>query len=112
MLGSAIGQSPTDRYGRRPTLILIGVLYFVSAVWSGLATDVYSFIIARFIGGIGVGISTIAAPLFISEISPAIMRGRLTGLFQFNIVFGILMAFASNAILDGIANDWRLDAGS
>ncbi len=107
VLGSAIGQSPTDRYGRRPTLILIGVLYFVSAVWSGLATDVYSFIIARFIGGIGVGISTIAAPLFISEISPAIMRGRLTGLFQFNIVFGILMAFASNAILDGIANDWR-----
>lgn len=107
VLGSAIGQSSTDRYGRRPTLILIGVLYFVSAVWSGLATDVYSFIIARFIGGIGVGISTIAAPLFISEISPAIMRGRLTGLFQFNIVFGILMAFASNAILDGIANDWR-----
>ena len=100
VLGSAIGQWPTDRYGRRPTLILIGVLYFASAVWSGLATDVYSFIIARFIGGLGVGISTIAAPLFISEISPAEMRGRLTGLFQFNIVFGILMAFASNAILD------------
>jgi SP family arabinose:H+ symporter-like MFS transporter len=107
VLGSAIGQWPTDRYGRRPTLILIGVLYFASAVWSGLATDVYSFIIARFIGGLGVGISTIAAPLFISEISPAEMRGRLTGLFQFNIVFGILMAFASNAILDGVRNDWR-----
>lgn len=107
VLGSAIGQSPTDRYGRRPTLILIGVLYFVSAVWSGLATDVYSFIAARFIGGLGVGISTIAAPLFISEISPAQMRGRLTGLFQFNIVFGILMAFASNAVLDGVSNDWR-----
>jgi MFS family permease len=108
VLGSLIGAWPTDRYGRKATLLWIGVLYFVSAVWSGLATDVYSFIIARFIGGLGVGISTVAAPLFISEISPPERRGRLAGMFQFNIVFGILIAFASNAALGGVGeNAWR-----
>jgi MFS transporter, SP family, arabinose:H+ symporter len=85
-----------------------GVLYFVSAVWSGLATDVYSFMIARLIGGFGVGVSTIAAPMYISEIAPPGSRGRLAGMFQFNIVFGILAAFLSNALLAGISeNDWR-----
>ena len=108
VLGSLIGSWPTDKLGRKRTLLSIGVLYFVSAVWSGLATDVYSFIIARFIGGLGVGISTVAAPLFISEIAPAKYRGRLAGMFQFNIVFGILIAFVSNALLGGIGeNAWR-----
>ena len=108
VLGSLLGGWPTDRFGRRPTLLCIGVLYFVSAVWSGLATDVYSFIAARLIGGVGIGISTVAAPLYISEIAPAKYRGRLAGMFQFNIVFGILIAFASNALLAGIgANAWR-----
>ncbi len=108
VLGSLIGAWPTDRYGRKATLLWIGVLYIVSAVWSGLATDVYSFIIARFIGGVGIGISTVAAPLFISEISPPGRRGRLAGMFQFNIVFGILIAFASNAALSGVGeNAWR-----
>ena len=108
VLGSLVGSWPTDRFGRRPTLIWIGILYFVSAVWSGLATDVYSFMIARFIGGVGVGISTVAAPMFISEIAPASSRGRLAGMFQFNIVFGILVAFASNAMLAGVGeNAWR-----
>ena len=108
VLGSLIGGWPTDRLGRKKTLVWIGLLYFVSAVWSGLATDVNSFMIARFIGGVGVGISTIAAPLFISEIAPASRRGRLAGMFQFNIVFGILAAFASNALLASIGeNAWR-----
>src|SRR5688572_16443151 len=108
VLGSLLGGWPTDRFGRRITLLWIGVLYFVSAVWSGLATDVYSFIIARFIGGIGVGVSTIAAPLFISEIAPPAKRGRLAGMFQFNIVFGIVMAFLSNALLAGLGEHaWR-----
>ena len=108
VLGSLIGSWPTDKLGRKRTLLSIGVLYFVSAVWSALATDVYSFIIARFIGGLGVGISTVAAPLFISEIAPAKYRGRLAGMFQFNIVFGILIAFVSNALLGGIGeNAWR-----
>jgi SP family arabinose:H+ symporter-like MFS transporter len=99
VLGSLLGGWPTDRYGRRTTLLWIGILYFVSAVWSGLADDVYSFIIARAIGGVGVGISTIAAPLYIAEIAPAERRGRLAGLFQFNIVFGILVAFLSNYLI-------------
>lgn len=108
VLGSLIGGWPTERYGRKRTLICTGILYFVSAVWSGLATDAYALMIARFIGGIGVGISTVAAPLYIAEISPAKARGRLAGLFQFNIVFGILMAFLSNTLLSGIGeNAWR-----
>ena len=108
VLGSLIGSWPTDRFGRKPTLLWIGILYLASAVWSGLATDPFSFMIARFIGGLGVGISTVAAPLFISEIAPADKRGRLAGMFQFNIVFGILVAFGSNALLGGIGeNAWR-----
>ncbi len=108
VLGAIIGSSPTDRLGRRRTLTMIGALYLVSALWSALATDVYSFMIARFLGGLGVGISTVAAPLFIGEISPPDRRGRLAGLFQFNIVLGILIAFASNALLGGLGDGaWR-----
>ena len=110
VLGSLAGSWPTDRFGRRATLLWICVLYFVSAVWSGLANDVYSFIIARAIGGLGVGISTVAAPLYIAEISPPERRGRLAGLFQFNIVFGILIAFLSNYLLGksiDSASAWR-----
>ena len=108
VVGSLIGGWPTERLGRRQTLFWVGILYFVSAVWSGLATGAYTLIIARFIGGVGVGISTIAAPLYIAEISPAHARGRLAGMFQFNIVFGILVAFLSNALLSGIGEHaWR-----
>ncbi len=97
--GSLVASWPADRFGRRRTLLSIGILYLVSALWSGLATGVYSFMVARFIGGVGVGISTVVAPLFISEIAPPGWRGRLAGMFQFNIVFGILIAFASNAVI-------------
>jgi sugar porter (SP) family MFS transporter len=108
VLGSMLGGWPTDRYGRRATLLWVGILYFVSAVWSGLATGAPTMIIARFIGGLGVGISTVAAPLYIAEISPAERRGRLAGLFQFNIVLGILVAFLSNALLANVGgNAWR-----
>jgi SP family arabinose:H+ symporter-like MFS transporter len=108
VLGSLFGGWPTDRFGRRATLLWIGVLYVVSAVGSALATNVYCFITARVIGGVGIGISTVAAPLYISEIAPAKYRGRLAGMFQFNIVFGILIAFASNALLAGVGvNAWR-----
>jgi len=108
VLGSLLGGWPTDRFGRKATLLWVGVLYFISAVWSGLATDVWTFSIARFIGGLGVGISTVAAPLYIAEISPPDRRGRLAGMFQFNIVFGILVAFLSNWLLEGCSeNDWR-----
>lgn len=108
VLGAICGGWPTDRFGRRNTLLWIGVLYLSSAIWSAFATDVYSFIIARFIGGVGVGISTIAAPLYIAEIAPPERRGRLAAMFQFNIVFGILVAFMSNALLAGVSeHDWR-----
>lgn len=108
VVGAVVGGWPTDAFGRKKTLIWIGVLYLVSSIWSGLATNSTSFMIARFIGGVGVGISTIAAPLYITEISPAKYRGRLTGLFQFNLVFGILCAFFSNALLKGVSDqDWR-----
>jgi SP family arabinose:H+ symporter-like MFS transporter len=108
VLGSLFGAWPTDRFGRKATLFWIGVLYIVSAVGCGFAWDVYSFIGARFLGGIGIGVSTVAAPLYISEIAPPAHRGRLAGMFQFNIVFGIVIAFVSNALLSGIGvNAWR-----
>jgi sugar porter (SP) family MFS transporter len=108
VVGSMLGAWPADRFGRRATLLWVGVLYFVSAVWSGLATGVYTLSLARFIGGVGVGISTVAAPMYISEIAPPAWRGRLAGMFQFNIVFGILVAFLSNALLAGVGEQsWR-----
>jgi MFS transporter, SP family, arabinose:H+ symporter len=108
VLGSLIGGWPTEYFGRRTTLLWIGILYLVSAFGSALAPDVYIFMISRFIGGLGIGISTVAAPLFISEIAPPKYRGRLAGMFQFNIVFGILIAFLSNSLLAGIGeNAWR-----
>jgi sugar porter (SP) family MFS transporter len=103
-----LGGWPADRFGRRATLRWVGGLYFVSAVWSGLAPGVYSLILARFIGGLGVGISTVAAPMYIAEIAPPERRGRLAGMFQFNIVFGILIAFLSNALITGVGQHaWR-----
>ena len=110
VLGSLLGGWPTERLGRRKTLLWIGVLYFVSAVWSGLATDKFTFMIARFIGGLGVGAATVASPLYISEIAPARLRGRLAGMFQFNIVFGILVAFVSNYFIGKYVSEdvaWR-----
>ena len=108
VVGSLIGGWPADRLGRKATLLWIGVLYLVGAAGSGLAPNVWVFIAARVIGGLGIGISTVVAPMYISEIAPPQHRGRLAGMFQFNIVFGILVAFVSNALLSGIGeNAWR-----
>jgi sugar porter (SP) family MFS transporter len=109
VLGSLVGGWPTDRFGRKRTLILIGVLYVLSAFGCAFANGVGTFIAARFLGGLGIGISTVAAPLYISEIAPPAFRGRLTGMFQFNIVFGIVVSFASNAIIARVGGDdaWR-----
>ena len=109
VLGALFGGAPTEKYGRKKVLFWIGVLYTVSAVGSGLAPDPYSFSFFRFIGGIGVGVSSVVAPTYIAEISTSAMRGRLVALYQFNIVFGILIAFLSNYFLIGFdgANDWR-----
>ena len=106
--GAILGGIPTNKYGRKNTLIVIGVLFAVSAIGSAFSNDPFVFAIARFIGGIGVGASTIAAPAYISEIAPAKERGRLVAMYQFNIVFGILIAFLSNYLLSGIGEDaWR-----
>ena len=108
VLGSVLGGYPTDRFGRRATLMLIGMLYLAGSIGSALAPDVYTFIFARMLAGFGIGISTIAAPLYIAEIAPAGERGRLAGMFQFNIVFGILIAYLSNALLSGSGEGaWR-----
>lgn len=108
VLGSLVGSWPTDRFGRKKTLLWIGALFIAGSVWSALANEVYGFMMARFLGGIAIGVSTVAAPLYISEISPAESRGRLAGMFQFNIVFGILVAFVSNSVLAGMGESaWR-----
>jgi sugar porter (SP) family MFS transporter len=108
VLGSLAGAWPADRFGRKATLLWVGVLYIVSAVGSALAWNVGIFILARLLGGIGIGVSTVVAPMYISEIAPPAHRGRLAGMFQFNIVFGIVVAFLSNALLAGIGeNAWR-----
>lgn len=108
VLGALLGGWPTDRFGRKATLIFIGGLYLVSALWSALAHDVYSFTAARMFGGLGIGISSVAAPLYNTEIAPPARRGLLAGMFQFNISFGIVIAYASNALLSGIGDQaWR-----
>lgn len=108
VVGAMFGGFPTDRLGRKKTLFWIGIFYFVSAVGSALADDPWVFAFFRFLGGLGVGASTIAAPAYISEIAPAQNRGRLGALYQFNIVFGILAAFLSNYLLGNSGeNAWR-----
>lgn len=112
VLGAMTGGLPSDRIGRKRTLFWVGVLYLVSALGSALAPEIVSFMIFRFIGGVGVGVSSVAAPMYISEIAPARSRGRLVGLFQFNVVLGILIAYASNYLLGGMgAQAWRLMLG-
>lgn len=110
VLGSLFGGIPTDRLGRKKTLFWIGILYFLSAVGSAIAWEPYTFSFFRFIGGVGVGASSVAAPVYISEISTAENRGKLTALYQFNIVFGILIAFISNYLIGVIFDEsiaWR-----
>lgn len=113
VLGALFGGFPADRYGRKKTLLGIGLLYVISAFGSALAPDVNTFMIFRFIGGLGVGASSVVAPMYISEIAPAKNRGQLVALFQFNLVFGILIAYLSNYLI-GTANlteAWRYMLG-
>jgi len=110
IIGAWLTSKPSDAFGRRKTLSILAVLYFVSAVGSGIAWNWLSFVIARFIGGLAVGGSSVVGPIYIAEISPAKSRGRLVALMQFNIVFGILLAFLSNYIIGTMnlgAIEWR-----
>ena len=108
VIGALFGGIPCDAIGRKKTLYWIAVLYLVTAVGSALATDWYVFLFFRFVSGLGVGASSVTAPMYISEISPPSHRGRLVAMFQFNIVLGILVAYLSNYLLaDTGDNSWR-----
>ena len=108
VLGAIFGGIPTNKIGRKNTLLWIGILFLISALGSAFANNPFVFATFRFIGGLGVGASTIAAPAYISEIAPAKDRGRLVAFYQFNIVLGILMAFLSNYLLKDVGeNSWR-----
>ena len=112
VIGAIFGGIPTDKLGRKQTLLWIGVFYTISALGSALANDPWVFAFFRFLGGLGVGASTIAAPAYVSEIAPPGNRGKLVALYQFNIVFGILIAFISNYLLSGIGGEaWRWMVG-
>ena len=114
ILGAVFASHPADRIGRRSTLVWIAILYLVSAVGSAAAWDWYSFLAFRWLGGLGVGASSVVAPMYIAEISPPRFRGRLVAITQFNIVLGILVAYMSNygvALLDFGAVEWRIMFG-
>lgn len=114
VIGAIFGGIPTQRFGRKKVLVWIGILFSLSAFGTALAPDPYTFSFFRFIGGLGIGVSSVAAPTYISEISTPSNRGRLVALYQFNIVFGILVAFLSNYFLEGVGgeNDWRWMLGA
>jgi sugar porter (SP) family MFS transporter len=109
VIGALFGGIPTEKWGRKKVLIWVGILFTLSAFGTALAPDPYTFSFFRFVGGLGIGVSSVAAPTYISEISTPATRGRLGALYQFNIVFGILVAFLSNYFLEGVGgnNDWR-----
>ena len=109
VVGALFAGIPAEKYGRKKVLLWVGILFAVSAFGSAFATGPYMFSFFRFIGGIGIGVSSVVAPTYISEISTPASRGRLGAMYQFNIVFGILVAFLSNYFLQGVGgvNDWR-----
>ncbi|HEY6436586.1 MAG TPA: MFS transporter, partial [Ignavibacteriaceae bacterium] len=112
IIGALLGALPSDRLGRKKTLYFIAFLYLLSSLGTALATNWYGFLAFRFLGGLGVGASSVTAPIYISEISPAERRGKLVGLFQFNVVFGIVISYFSNYLI-GLTgeNSWRLMLG-
>jgi MFS family permease len=110
VIGAIFAGKPADKFGRRNTLFILALLYLISALGSALAWDWYSFLTFRLIGGLGVGASSVVAPMYIAEISPASIRGRLVALTQFNIVFGMLIAYFSNYFISTFdlgMMDWR-----
>jgi len=114
VIGSMLAGIPGDRYGRRDSLRGMAVLYVVSALGCALAWNWTALVIFRFIGGLAIGGSSVLGPMYIAEISPAKWRGRLVGLFQFNVVFGILLAYFSNYVLGTMgfgAAEWRWKLG-
>ena len=108
VIGAMFGGYCADTLGRKKSLFWVGLLFFISATGSALAPGVYTFMIMRFLGGLCIGASSVVSPLYIAEIAPPAKRGLLVALFQFNIVFGILIAYVSNYLFQGVGeNDWR-----
>jgi sugar porter (SP) family MFS transporter len=108
VLGSIIAGIPAQRFGRKKVLIAIALMYLVSAAGCALSSGWFLFVMFRFIGGVAVGASSVVGPMYISEISPAHLRGRLAGSFQLNIVLGIFMAYITNYFFAGSGEDsWR-----
>jgi SP family arabinose:H+ symporter-like MFS transporter len=111
VIGAALGGIPADLFGRKKTLFWIGLSFFISSIGAAIAPDVNSFMLFRFLGGLGIGASSVVAPIYISEIAPAKHRGKLVISFQLNIVLGILIAYVSNYFIQGMENDWRIMLG-
>ena len=111
VFGAALGGIPADQFGRKPTLLWIGISFFISSLGAALATNVEYFMLFRFLGGLAIGASSVVAPIYISEIAPAKHRGKLVISFQLNVVLGILIAYISNYFIQGIENDWRIMLG-
>lgn len=108
VIGAMFGGYCADTLGRKKSLFWVGLLFFISATGSAIAPDVYTFMVMRFLGGLCIGASSVVSPLYIAEIAPPTKRGFLVALFQFNIVFGILIAYVSNYFFQGVGeNDWR-----
>ena len=96
VIASMLSGIPGEKFGARETLRAAAVLYVISALGCAFAFDWYSLIAFRFIGGLGIGCSSVLGPVYIAELAPAKWRGRLVGLFQVNVVLGILLAYFSN----------------
>lgn len=112
IIGALLGSLPSDRFGRKKTLYIIAFLYLLSSLGTAFSTDWYSFLLFRLLGGLGVGASSVTAPIYISEISPAARRGKLVGLFQFNVVLGIVVSYLSNYLIGLLGeHSWRLMLG-
>ncbi|RYY36625.1 MAG: MFS transporter [Sphingobacteriaceae bacterium] len=112
VIGSLFGSRPSDSFGRKNTLYFVAIAYLLSSLGTALAGDWSVFLIFRFLGGLGVGASSVTAPIYISEVSPADRRGSLVGLFQFNVVLGILVSFLSNYLISQLGDSsWRLMLG-
>lgn len=112
VVGALSGSAPSDRFGRKKTLYAIAVIYLISSLGTATATSWYPFLFFRFIGGLGVGASSVTIPIYISEIAPTEKRGKLVGLFQFNVVLGIVVAYLSNFWIGQLETpSWRLMLG-
>src|SRR5437763_8041401 len=114
LIGAAVAAIPGDRYGRRDSLRVMAILYLISALGCAFAWNWPALVLFRFVGGLGIGGSSVLGPMYIAEISPAAWRGRLVGFFQFNVVVGILLAYFSNYVI-GLAGfgaaEWRWKLG-